>query len=244
MARTNAGPGKIAFGLAFVFAVIAACGGAKYPNCDNDDDCNKDGHTGFCVNTKCVACKDDSTCGAGKKCDSGACVAVIGYCDDKTTCPGGAPCSGNKCGAPVTAAPHECGDDKPCASGQKCENGHCVAPINGGAQCSDFPAPTFDFESPTLRDATTSTLHRLVGCLTTGPLKGSRVLLTGHCDDRGEYEYNMGLGAERSETVKTFLTSAGVGADRVATSSRGKLDATGKDEAGYEHDRRVDIEIR
>ncbi len=244
MATSHAGPGKIAFGLAFTFAVVAACGGAKYPNCDNDDDCNKDGNTGFCVNTKCVACKDDSTCGTGKKCTGGQCVAIEGYCDNNTTCPGGAPCSGNRCGQKVAAAPRECGDDKPCASGQRCENGHCVAPVNGGAQCSDFPAPLFDFESPTLRDQSQQTLQRLVGCMTTGPLKGSRVLLTGHCDDRGEYEYNMGLGAERSETVKTFLTSAGIGADRVATSSRGKLDAVGKDEAGYEHDRRVDIEIR
>jgi len=87
-------------------------------------------------------------------------------------------------------------------------------------------------------------LQRLLGCLTTGPLKGSRVLLTGHCDNRGEYEFNMSLGAERAEVVKNFLSSGGVGGDRVATSSRGKLDAVGTDEAGWENDRRVDIEIR
>lgn len=244
MTRKPASPAKFAFGFAVTFAVVAACGGAKYPNCDTDEDCNNDGHHGVCVNSKCVQCKDDTGCSKGQKCDSGACVAIQGYCDEKTTCPGGVPCQNNRCAPAAKIEPRECGDDKPCASGQRCENGHCVMPLNAGPECSDFPAPTFDFESPTIRDQGSKTLQRLVGCLSNGALKGRRVLLTGHCDNRGEYEYNMGLGAERAEAVKTFLTSAGIPADRVATSSRGKLDAVGTDEAGYEHDRRVDIEVR
>ena len=94
------------------------------------------------------------------------------------------------------------------------------------------------------RDTSKKVLQRLAGCLTTGPLKGQRVLLTGHCDNRGEYEFNMGLGAERAEVAKQFLINAGVGGDKIATSSRGKLDAVGTDEAGWENDRRIDIEIR
>ncbi|MEO9140954.1 MAG: OmpA family protein [Polyangiaceae bacterium] len=243
MSRKPLSIAKIGFCLAATFALVAACGGAKYPNCDNDDDCNTDGHKGVCVNTKCVQCKDDSGCATGQKCESGACNAIQGYCDEKSKCPGGAPCSNNRCAPPVTVAV-ECSDDKPCAAGQRCENGHCVAPVNAGPECSNFDPPLFDFESPQLRDASTKTMQRLAGCLSSGALKGRRVLLTGHCDDRGEYEFNMGLGAQRAEAVKGVLTSAGIAADRVATSSRGKLDATGKDEAGYEHDRRVDIEIR
>jgi peptidoglycan-associated lipoprotein len=80
--------------------------------------------------------------------------------------------------------------------------------------------------------------------MTSGTLKGRKVLLTGHCDARGENEHNMGLGAERSERARTFLTSLGVPSERVMTSSRGKLDAVGTDEAGWAKDRRVDIEVR
>ena len=138
----------------------------------------------------------------------------------------------------------QCDDEHPCPTGQHCENNHCASPVAGGPGCSDFPAPKFDFESPELRADTKQVIQRLAGCLATGTLKSARVLLTGHCDARGEYEFNMGLGAERADAVKNFLTAAGVSADRIATSSRGKLDANGQDEAGYQNDRRVDIEIR
>ncbi len=228
----------------FVFVAVAVgCGGPKYPSCENDDNCNADGHHGVCLNGTCVECRDDATCGAGKQCKAGACTTKEGYCDEKTTCPGGAPCTNHTCGE-ASVMPHECSDDKPCASGQRCENGHCVVPVSGGPGCSEFTSPLFDFESSTLREPSKQTLQRLAGCLTTGGLKGHRVLLTGHCDNRGEYEFNMGLGAERAEIVKNFLVAAGVANDKLATSSRGKLDATGTDEAGWEHDRRVDIEVR
>jgi peptidoglycan-associated lipoprotein len=237
---------------AWLFLVIGAialvglgCGSPKWPNCDNDEHCNADGHKGVCMNGKCVDCRTDANCGAGKECKSGQCMQVVGYCDDRTVCPGGAPCTNHKCQEKVASLPpRECSDEKPCPSGTRCENGHCVTPPKGGPGCTDFAAPKFDFESPALRDASKQTLSRLATCLTTGSLKQSRVLLTGHCDNRGEYEFNMGLGAERAETVKVFLVSSGVGSDRVATSSRGKLDAVGTDESGWENDRRVDVEIR
>ena len=60
----------------------------------------------------------------------------------------------------------------------------------------------------------------------------------------GEYEFNMGLGAQRAENVKVFVVGLGLPVDKVTTSSRGKLDASGSDEAGWANDRRVDIEVR
>jgi len=35
----------------------------------------------------------------------------------------------------------------------------------------------------------------------------------------------------------------GVGAPQLAVTTRGALDATGSDEAGYAHDRRVDLQL-
>jgi len=235
----------VAAGSALIVAV--ACGGPRYPSCDNDEHCNSEGHKGVCVNHVCVQCRADDGCAAGQTCKAGACAAADGWCDEKTPCAAGADCRGNRCQPAVVAAREalECDDQRPCTgSGEKCQNGHCVAPPPGGPGCQEFPAPKFDFESPELKSETRSTLERLAQCLGSGTLKGRRVLLVGHCDARGEYEFNMGLGAQRAETVKTFLVGLGVPASAVSTSSRGKLDAAGTDEAGWSNDRRVDIEVR
>jgi OmpA family len=170
-----------------------------------------------------------------------------GFCDDKTPCPGGAPCSDHQCGPIATAAAPmvECDDDHPCkGKGERCQNGHCAGPDPGGPGCRDFGSPTFEFDSPDLSEPTKQTLSRLATCLVTGSLKGRKVLLTGHCDPRGENEYNMGLGATRSERAKSFIVNLGVPAEQVTTSSRGKLDATGSEESTWQQDRRVDIEVR
>src|ERR1700761_8097149 len=75
--------------LTLVGVAGAGCGGPKYPLCDNDDQCNTDGHTGVCVAGKCVECRDDKTCGAGKTCVSGGCTDIPGFCDKTHACPDG-----------------------------------------------------------------------------------------------------------------------------------------------------------
>jgi peptidoglycan-associated lipoprotein len=49
-----------------------------------------------------------------------------------------------------------------------------------------------------------------------------RVLAEGHCDERGSSEYNMGLGENRAKAVKKYLTTYGIAADRLETTSYGK----------------------
>lgn len=49
-----------------------------------------------------------------------------------------------------------------------------------------------------------------------------KVLVEGHCDDRGSEEYNLALGASRAETVKQTLVQEGVPAERIRTVSYGK----------------------
>jgi peptidoglycan-associated lipoprotein len=49
-----------------------------------------------------------------------------------------------------------------------------------------------------------------------------KVLVEGHCDDRGSEEYNIALGTSRADTVKRSLEQAGVPADRIRTISYGK----------------------
>jgi peptidoglycan-associated lipoprotein len=49
-----------------------------------------------------------------------------------------------------------------------------------------------------------------------------KVLVEGHCDDRGSEEYNIALGTSRAETVKRALVQEGIPADRIRTVSFGK----------------------
>lgn len=49
-----------------------------------------------------------------------------------------------------------------------------------------------------------------------------KVLVEGHCDDRGSEEYNIALGTSRAESVRRALVQNGVPPDRVRTVSYGK----------------------
>ncbi|HSZ63076.1 MAG TPA: peptidoglycan-associated lipoprotein Pal [Terriglobales bacterium] len=49
-----------------------------------------------------------------------------------------------------------------------------------------------------------------------------KVLVEGHCDDRGSEEYNIALGASRAESAKQALIQQGVSAERIRTVSYGK----------------------
>ncbi len=84
-------------------------------------------------------------------------------------------------------------------------------------------------------------LKKLATCFTTGPLKGRQMNLVGHADPRGEDEYNMLLGGRRADNVKGAIIGAGMDQAKVSSTSRGEMDATGTDDAGYIQDRRVDI---
>jgi peptidoglycan-associated lipoprotein len=46
--------------------------------------------------------------------------------------------------------------------------------------------------------------------------------IEGHADERGTREYNIALGARRAQTVRDYLISRGVGAQRMRTISYGK----------------------
>ena len=48
------------------------------------------------------------------------------------------------------------------------------------------------------------------------------VIIEGHCDERGTREYNLALGEKRAQSVKNYLISLGISADRVSTISYGK----------------------
>jgi len=78
----------------------------------------------------------------------------------------------------------------------------------------------FDYDQNALRDDARSALQRDAAWLAQWPQ--TRVLIEGHCDERGTAEYNLALGDRRAEAVKGYLTSLGVAPDRLQVRSLGK----------------------
>jgi peptidoglycan-associated lipoprotein len=103
--------------------------------------------------------------------------------------------------------------------------------------------PKFDYDSADLSAQERDVLAQIAKCLTTGPLKGRSVELVGRADPRGETEYNMTLGGRRAHSVDTYMAGLGVDKAKMSETSRGAMDATGKDEEGWKKDRRVDVRL-
>ena len=80
--------------------------------------------------------------------------------------------------------------------------------------------PFFDYNQNTLREDARRVLQQDAQWLAKWPQ--TMVRIDGHCDERGTAEYNLALGNKRAETVKEYLTSLGVGPDRIQTRSLGK----------------------
>ena len=102
----------------------------------------------------------------------------------------------------------------------------------------------FPFDSASVGEAERPVLNQLAKCFVSGPLSGREMRLVGHADPRGPDEYNMVLGGSRADTVKAFLTMKGMPGGRIATTSRGEMEARGTGEASWAEDRRVDVLLR
>ncbi len=99
----------------------------------------------------------------------------------------------------------------------------------------------FPYDSSRLEKKDIVALNEVAVCFTTGPMKGRTLKLVGHADPRGPSGYNLTLGQARADSVQKYLTDKGGDPSKVESTSRGAMDATGTNEAGWTHDRRVDL---
>lgn len=78
----------------------------------------------------------------------------------------------------------------------------------------------FDYDRADIRPDARESLSRTAEFLRTH--SQIKVLIEGHCDERGSTEYNLALGDGRAQATRQFLISLGVSADRIETVSWGK----------------------
>jgi peptidoglycan-associated lipoprotein len=78
----------------------------------------------------------------------------------------------------------------------------------------------YEFDSIELAAEAQETLKKNAAWLKVNP--EVRVEVEGHCDDLGEAEYNLALGARRAQAARDFLVTEGVAPDRLVTISYGK----------------------
>lgn len=99
----------------------------------------------------------------------------------------------------------------------------------------------FKFDDSSLTDSARDALRDKVQWLRNHP--DACVIIEGHCDERGTDEYNLALGSRRAESVKDFLTKAGIDGSRLTTISYGeeRPAAKGHNEEAWAENRRAEF---
>jgi OOP family OmpA-OmpF porin len=101
----------------------------------------------------------------------------------------------------------------------------------------------FDFDKATLKPEGRQILDQVVSQVNSINLE--TLIATGHTDSIGTEQYNQGLSERRANTVKNYLVSKGVPADRVYVEGKGETSpiASNATREGRAQNRRVEIEI-
>ncbi|MFI5342080.1 MAG: peptidoglycan-associated lipoprotein Pal [Candidatus Methylomirabilales bacterium] len=102
----------------------------------------------------------------------------------------------------------------------------------------------FDFDKATIREDQKAALDANGSILKANP--NVKVLIEGHCDERGTVEYNLGLGERRAKAVRDYLVAGGIPAERIAIVSYGKERpfVLGHDESAWKWNRRGHVVIQ
>ena len=96
----------------------------------------------------------------------------------------------------------------------------------------------FDFNKATIRPDEIPVTDNNAKFLAQHP--DIKIMIEGHCDDRGSEEYNLALGDSRANSLKESLEQQGVSADQLKTISYGKEKpfCTADDEQCWQQNRR------
>ncbi len=102
----------------------------------------------------------------------------------------------------------------------------------------------FDYDSAVLSPMAKTLLKEKAAWLADNPV--ARIVIQGHCDERGTTEYNIALGERRALAAKTYLGHLGVSTARMEMISYGEerpLDPAAN-EAAYRKNRRAQFVLK
>jgi OOP family OmpA-OmpF porin len=118
-----------------------------------------------------------------------------------------------------------------------------IAPVPSSEKVTYAADAFFDFDKATLKPEAKTKLDDLVS--KTKEINLEVIIAVGHTDGIGTDAYNDKLSVRRAESIKTYLTSKGVEANRVYTEGKGKKQpvADNKTAEGRQKNRRVEIEV-
>jgi len=92
--------------------------------------------------------------------------------------------------------------------------------LTAAKQISKVCSSTYLNAYPSCSTAAKQILQSNADLLTVAP--AVKVLIEGHCDERGSDEYNLALGEKRALATKSYLVSLGVAAGRMGVISYGE----------------------
>jgi len=97
----------------------------------------------------------------------------------------------------------------------------------------------FDYDRAVIRDDARATLDANAAWMK--KFRSAKVLVEGHCDERGTEEYNLALGEKRAKAAQDYMLSMGIGSDRIKIISYGKSQPVnpGHDESAWQMNRRA-----
>ena len=78
----------------------------------------------------------------------------------------------------------------------------------------------FEFDKSTLNNEALAVLKQQAGFLKNYPY--TKIIIEGHCDERGTREYNLALGDRRAAAARDFLVANGIDDKRINLISYGK----------------------
>jgi peptidoglycan-associated lipoprotein len=106
-----------------------------------------------------------------------------------------------------------------------------------------FEAVYFDYDSAMVRPSERVKIEAIADHLKSNA--NARIIVTGHCDERGSNEYNLALGERRALAVRAYLTNLGADPDMLQTKSLGEEEpvAFGHDEESWRLNRRSEFLI-
>ena len=247
--------------------LLSACPGPEWPKCENNDHCkadrdgNKSGNNLICVFGQCQECAKDTDCKDDKVCRSYRCI-VKPECEADQDCSDGKVCKAGQCKIECNANAdcgtgracennrckdmQSCSEDGDCSEGQRCQSGYCSSAV-GSAEGSDSSSNEacelvarihFPFNEASITGEARQGLDQNAECLRKRP--DMRVVIEGHCDERGTAEYNLALGERRANAARKYLQKLGIEKSRFKVISYGEERplSNASDEAAWAANRR------